>query len=154
MLSTDALKAAALFRDLSDPELAEVMRMGEVKTHPEDSVILEEGMRGGALHVILTGEVRITKDVSGAGEEALTILLPGDVFGEIEFFDGSPASARVAAHSTCDTFVLPHGQATRLMETHPAISAKFLWALGRTLAARLRDTNDRMAGVLSISREF
>jgi hypothetical protein len=40
------------------------------------------------------------------------------------------------------------------MQSRPGLSAKFLWAFGRTLAGRLRDTNQRMASLLAISRAF
>jgi hypothetical protein len=40
------------------------------------------------------------------------------------------------------------------MESRPDLSAKFLWAFARALAARLREANQRMASLLAISRVF
>ena len=40
------------------------------------------------------------------------------------------------------------------MRTRPELAAKFLWAFARTLAARLRESNQRMAGLFAISRTF
>jgi CRP-like cAMP-binding protein len=136
------LKTVPLFRELDDDELAQVLMVALVKRYPPGSVILTEGTSGGQLHIIHQGQVRISKVVPGVGEEALTILSPGDFFGEVEFFDGSPASA------------IPHREVEGLMQSRPELSAKFLWAFGRTLAVRLRDTNQRMASLLAISRAF
>ena len=107
-----------------------------------------------ALFAIEGPQVRISKLVPGLGEEALTILSPGDFFGEVEFFDGSPSSAAAIAHSDCETLSIPHQEITTLMRERPALSAKFLWAFARTLAGRLRDTNEKMTALLAISRAF
>jgi CRP-like cAMP-binding protein len=148
------LKTVALFRELDDDDLAQVLMSGLVKRHVEGSLILTEGASGGQLHVILEGEVRISKVVPGVGEEALAILGPGDFFGEVEFFDRAPASAQAIAHRDCEVLSIPHREVTALMESRPGIAAKFLWAFARTLSARLRDTNQKMASLLAISRDF
>jgi CRP/FNR family transcriptional regulator, cyclic AMP receptor protein len=148
------LKTVSLFRELDDDELTQVLMVGLVKRYPERAFILTEGSTGGQLHVIHQGKVRISKVVPGVGEEALTILGPGDFFGEVEFLDGSPASAHAIAHTECEILAIPHQEIKALMESRPELSAKFLWAFGQTLARRLRDSNQRMASLFAISREF
>src|SRR5437762_4517964 len=135
------LKTVPLFRELDDDELAQVLMVSLVKRYAPGSVILTEGAPGGQLHIIHQGQVRISKVVPGVGEEALTILGPTEFFGEVEFFDGSPASAHAIAHSECEVFTIPHDEVRALMETAPSLAAKFLWAFSRTLATRLRDSN-------------
>jgi CRP-like cAMP-binding protein len=148
------LKQVPLFKELDDEELAHVLMAGVVKRFIEGAVILREGEPGGQLFVIHTGQVRISKVVPGVGEEALSILSPAEFFGEVEFFDGSPASAQAIAHCPCEVLAVPHREMAGLMRTHPALAAKFLWAFSRTLATRLRETNQRMASLLAISRTF
>jgi CRP-like cAMP-binding protein len=148
------LKTVPLFRELDDDELAQVLMIGLVKRYPEGAQILAEGTLGGQLHVIHQGQVRISKVIPGAGEEALAILRPGEFFGEVEFFDGAPASANALAHTDCEVLSIPHREVTALMASRPALSAKFLWAFARTLAARLRETDQRMVTLFAITREF
>lgn len=150
----DFLKTVPLFHELDDDELAQVLMVGLVKRYPEGARILTEGAAGGQLHVIHQGQVRISKVIPGAGEEALAILQPGDFFGEVEFFDGSPASANAIAHSDCEVLSIPHREVASLMQSRPALSAKFLWAFARTLAARLRETDQRMVTLFAIARDF
>jgi len=150
----ELLRTVPLFRDLDDEELALVLMIGLVKRYPQGASILTEGAPGGRLHVIHEGQVRISKVVPGLGEEALTILGPGDVFGEVEFLDGSPASAHAIAHVDCEVLALPHREVEALMRTHPGLGAKFLWAFGRTLASRLRDANHKMATLFALSKAF
>ncbi len=85
--------------------------------------------------MITEGHVRISKVVPGVGEEALTILGPGEFFGEVEFFDGGPASAHAIAHADCEVLAIPHREMRGLLRSRPGLAAKFLWAFGRTLAA-------------------
>jgi CRP/FNR family transcriptional regulator, cyclic AMP receptor protein len=150
----EGLRRVALFQDLDDDELAHVLMVGMVRRYRQGAVILAEGTTGGQLHVIQHGRVRIGKVVPGVGEEALAILGPSEFFGEIEFFDGAAASAQAVAHEDCELLAIPHGEIRALMASRPEIGAKFLWAFARTLAGRLRETNQRMASVLAISRTF
>lgn len=148
------LRTIPLFRELDDDELAQILMVGLVKRYPEATAILTEGESGGRLHVITEGEVRISKNVPGVGEEALTILRPGDFFGEVQFFDGAPASAHAIAHSDCEVLSIPHAEVESLIRSRPGLAAKFFWAFGRTLAGRLRETNAKMATLLAISKTF
>jgi CRP-like cAMP-binding protein len=106
--------------------------VGLVKRYAAGAVILAEGTAGGRLQIVHEGQVRISKVVPGVGEEALAILRPGDFFGEMEFLDGSPASAQAIAHSDCEIFSVPHDEVEHLMVSRPEQSAKLLWALART----------------------
>jgi CRP-like cAMP-binding protein len=72
----------------------------------------------------------------------------------MEFFDGGPASAHAIAHTDCEVLALPHGEVVALMANRPGLTSKFFWAFGRTLASRLRETNQKMAALLAIARTF
>jgi CRP/FNR family cyclic AMP-dependent transcriptional regulator len=145
------LKTVPLFRDMDDDDLAHVLMAGLVRRYPEGALILKEGSEGAQLHVIHQGRVRIGKVVPGVGEEALTILGPGEYFGEVEFLDGGSASAQAVAHTECEILAIPHAEVMALM-ARPELANKFLWAFGRTLARRLRESNQRVVSLLALSR--
>jgi CRP/FNR family cyclic AMP-dependent transcriptional regulator len=151
-LIQEFLKSVPLFADLDDDDLAHLLMVGLVRRYRQGTAILSEGAPGGRLHVIHQGQVRISKVVPGIGEEALVILSPGEFFGEIEFLDGAPSSANAIAHSPCEIFTVPHEEIQGLMRSRPELSARFLWAFARTLAGRLRATNQKMATLLSLAR--
>lgn len=148
------LQSTALFADLDEVVLRKLLLVSLVRRFPARATILEEGVPGGALHLVHRGEVRISKLVPTGGEEALTLIGAGDFFGEVEFFDGGAASAHAIAHTDCEIVSVPHRELRRLMETRPELGEKLLWAFTRSFARRLRETNERLAGLLSISRDF
>ncbi len=148
------LKTVPIFRELDDDELAQVLMVGMVRRFPQGTTILREGEPGGWLYVITEGQVRISKVVPGVGEEALSILPSGDLFGEVEFFDGAPSSASAIAHTDCEVLSLPHKEMAGLLRSRTGLAAKFFWAFGRTLAGRLRESDKRMAALLAMSRPF
>ena len=150
----DFLRTVELFSDLTDDELAHVLMVAMVKRYRAGNAILTEGALGGHLHVIHQGSVRLSKHVPGAGEEALTILGPGEIFGEMEFFDGLAPSSHVIAHTDCAVLSIPHAEVRSLMDHRPELTGKILWALGRSLSRRVRESYRQMASLFAISREF
>ena len=148
------LKTVPVFEDLTDDDLTQILMVGRVRRFPTGTLIINEGSPGGQLHVIHEGQVRISKVVPNVGEEALTILQPGEFFGEVELFDGAPASAHAIAHTDCSVLAVPHGEMRDFIEKRPNLAAKFFWGFGLVLARRLRDSNDRMASLLAISKAF
>jgi CRP-like cAMP-binding protein len=145
------LRQVPLFAELDDDELAHVLMAGLVRRYPEGAVIIREGAEATQLHVIHEGRVRIGKVVPGVGEEALTILGPGEYFGEVELLDGGTASAQALAHTDCEVLAIPHSEVAALMG-RPELANKFLWAFSRTLARRLRESNHRIVSLFALSR--
>jgi CRP-like cAMP-binding protein len=150
----DFLRTVELFADLTDDELAHILMVGMVKRVRAGTAIVTEGMASGHVHVIHQGSARLSKFVPGAGEEALTILGPGEIFGETEFFDGVPPSAHVIAHTECVLLAIPHAEVRALIEHRPALTGKILGALGRALARRIRESHRQVASLFAISRDF
>ena len=83
MPDTNALlKNVAIFKDLDDSEIAEIAEVCREEKFVSGEYIFREGESGNRLYLICEGEVRISRDVPGSGEEALAILKPGALFGE------------------------------------------------------------------------
>src|SRR5665811_2631580 len=77
------LKNVAIFKDLDDSEFAEISEVCREEKFVSGEYIFREGESGNRLYLICEGEVRISRDVPGSGEEALAILKPGALFGEM-----------------------------------------------------------------------
>lgn len=153
-MSTEFLKAVELFEGLDDSQLADILLLGVVREYAKDDVIFEDGSPGDRFYVIYRGAVRISKIFDLVGEEALTVLRPGDFLGEMSFFEGEPRSARAVAHENAQLLEIKNEDLEKHLETHNDVARRFLWAFGRTLSRRVRETNEKFSALFAISRVF
>jgi CRP-like cAMP-binding protein len=66
------------------------------------------------------------------------VLEPGDLFGEVGFFDGLPRTADVVALEEGEALVLTQSAFQRLRLVHPRLALRFVLDLGRILGERFR----------------
>ncbi|HWC66042.1 MAG TPA: cyclic nucleotide-binding domain-containing protein, partial [Thermoanaerobaculia bacterium] len=116
------------------------------EAYPEGAVIFREGDEGHELSVVARGKVRISRRIVGGGEEALAILEPGGVFGEMAVFDTeSPVrSADAIAHPDCTLLTLDRAVIARLRRDAPEKAAALTAALCRLAARRIAETSERL----------
>jgi len=137
-------KRSVIFAALSDEEAATIMQLARVVNHPARHTVFQVGEAGDHLLVVMQGRVKVSL-ISPDGKEAiLSILEPGDVFGEMALLDGEPRSASVATMENCSFLVLWRRDFLPFLERNPQVALKLLAALSK----RLRSTND-MVGNLS-----
>jgi CRP-like cAMP-binding protein len=147
------LRRTPIFASLSDEELTQVLLLGRVMDFEPDKAIVSEGDAATAFYLVEKGAVRISK-MTPLGEEALAILREGAFFGEMGLLDDTPRSAHVFPHEgTVRLIEFRIGELRGLMERETGLACKMLWALCRTLSARLRDTNDRFQSLAAASCE-
>jgi len=127
--SAAALGLVPIFVDLSSRHLRRVGDLTEEVPYPAGAKVVEEGLPGEALFVILEGEARVTRQ-----GRSVARLRPGDVFGEISVLDGGRRTATVVARTPLLVLRLYRRDLTKLMQKEPQIAGRLL----RELARRLR----------------
>jgi CRP-like cAMP-binding protein len=147
------LAKVSFFDGLSHEALALIAEVTAEEAHATGTRIFQYGDLGDKLFVILEGKVRISREVPGAGEEALAVLGPGEVFGEMALLDEAPRSADARAHERCRLLVIPKDRFDDLLFLHKELAYEVLWGCVRILSARLRETNDKLT-LLSTSAKF
>lgn len=145
------IKQAAIFADLTDEELVHVAEICVEQTFKVNQTIFKEGEPGNRLYIIAEGEVRISRDVPGSGEEALTVLKKGACFGEMSVFDRSERSTDAIANLTCTLLTITRSDFEIMLDFNRDIAYKILWSVVRLLSARLRITNDNLRSFLAMS---
>jgi CRP/FNR family cyclic AMP-dependent transcriptional regulator len=143
-MDTALLKRISLFEGLNSPQLARVAAITAERQYQAGDRIFKEGEKGDDFFLILEGRVRISKMLAGIGEEALAILDAGSYFGEMAMVDNTPRSADAIAHSSCSLGIIQCEALESLMFTDKDIAYTVLWTFVRTLAVRLRDTNEKI----------
>ena len=150
-MDVNLLKQAAVFHDLDEGELARVAEICREQTFASGTPIFKEGEPGNRLFLISQGEVRISRNIPGSGEEALAVLKPGACFGEMSVFDRSQRSTDAIANDevTCITISRPDFEL--LLDFNRDIAYKVLWGVVRLLSNRLRAANDNLRSLLAMS---
>ena len=145
------LKNVAIFKDLDDSELAEIAEICSEEKFVSGEYIFREGEHGNRLYLICDGEVRISRDVPGSGEEALAILKPGALFGEMAVFDRSERSTHAISNGGTTALTITRPDFEMALDFNREIAYKVLWAVTRVLSGRLRNTNDSLRSFLAMS---
>lgn len=145
------LRQVTLFAGLDEAELAKVSEISrEQRFHPGQT-IFKEGEPGNRLFLILEGDVRISRDIPGSGEEALAILKPGACFGEMAVFDRSERSTDAISNGGCRLLTISRADLEVVLDLDPDLAGKVLRNMVRLLSVRLRATNDNLRSILAMS---
>lgn len=149
----EALGRIHLFGGINEEGLRLIASIAREESYRGGEVIFKEASTGGELYLILEGKVRISRDVSGMGEEALAVLSPGDAFGEMSLIDDFPRSADARVHERCRLLVLEKDAMEDLLFLQKDLAYEILWNFVKILSSRLRETNDKMT-FLSVTGKF
>src|SRR6185295_8781079 len=149
----DQLARVPFFDGLTRRALSLIAHVTTEEVHALGTRIFQFGDPGDKLFIILEGKVRISREVSGMGEEALAVLGPGEVFGEMALLDESTRSADARAHERCRLLVISKDAFDDLLFLHKDLAYEVLWSCVRILASRLRETNEKLT-FLSTSGKF
>lgn len=149
----EQLQKVELFSSLKLEALERIARVASEEHHARGTKVFEHGDAGDKLYLILEGKIRISREVPGMGEEALAILGPGQVFGEMALLDEAPRSADARAHESCRVLTIHKDGFDDLLFMDKDLAYEVLWATVRMLVGRLRETTDKLT-FLSISGKF
>ncbi len=149
----DQLAKVPFFDGLTREGLALIAQVTTEEAHALGARIFQHGDPGDRLFIVLEGKVRISREIAGMGEEALAVLGPGQVFGEMALLDEVPRSADARAHERCRLLVIAKDAFDDLLFVHKDLAYEVLWSCVKMLSARLRETNDKLT-FLSTSGKF
>ena len=145
------IKKSAIFADLEDNELERVAEICNEQQFKFGKTIFKEDEPGNRLFIIADGEVRISRNVPGSGEEALAVLKPGACFGEMAVIDRSSRSTDAIANTDCTLLTITRSDFEMLLDFDRDLGYKVLWSTVRLLSSRLRVTNDNLRSFLAMS---
>ena len=109
----------------SAAELAEISKRGIAREFRARTVLVTEGERTDALYIILEGRVRAYVSDANGREAVLSVMGPGEYFGELAY-DRGPRSASVTTLEPCRLLVVPHADFASFVESNPAFARHFV----------------------------
>ena len=132
---------------LSNLEINFLTTLSKEERYAGGQAIFHEGEPAETMYVVLDGKVRISKNIPGAGEEALSFLERGAFFGEMALIERQARSATAVAHGG-DAIVLgiPREVLRGLLDIRKVSSTRLLRLLCEILARRLNELDDKLVG--------
>jgi len=140
--SPTLLERHPLLVHLSQDQLAQMGRIGEIESFNPGEDIVVEGSLGDALFLILSGQVAVHR-----GPQTFATLSANEFFGEMSLVEPAPRSATVTAMSATFLFRLPHAALRQLISEDPGAASVLLVQVVRTLSDRLRRANAMLSSV-------
>jgi CRP/FNR family cyclic AMP-dependent transcriptional regulator len=150
-MDLDLIRKAAIFAELTDDEAEKIAEICQTQEFKFGQNVFKEGDKGNRLYIISEGEVRISRQMPGSGEEALTVLKAGACFGEMAVFDRSERSTDAIANVDCTLLTITRSDFEMLLDFDRDLAYKVLWSVTRLLSERLRITNDNLKSFLAMS---
>ncbi|MDP3113461.1 MAG: ATP-binding protein [Candidatus Cloacimonadaceae bacterium] len=139
--------SSGIFCGLSETEVnnfaKDLKRIWYLKGDP----IIMENTEGNNFYYICRGKVEINKGLDNAETPfaQLSVLYPGDFFGEMSIINDEPRSATAIALEDVELLEIPRDIFVNISFTHPIV----MFNLIRTISCRLRDTNDKFVELMN-----
>src|ERR1041384_6794001 len=101
-VSTAVLKAVPLFSSFPEDALRTLTSMVARKSVSRSTTVMTGGDPTDSLYIVLSGRLKVMMSDAEGKEVILTILGPGEFFGEMGLIDDEPRSATVVAIEPCE----------------------------------------------------
>jgi CRP/FNR family cyclic AMP-dependent transcriptional regulator len=144
-VSTAVLKAVPLFASFPDEQLRMLTTMVTRRSAPRGTTIMAGGDATDSLYIVLSGRLKVMMSDSEGKEVILTILGPGEFFGEMGLIDDEPRSASVVTIEPCELLSIAKRDFKRCLAENFEMTMEVM----RGLVRRLREA-DRKIGSLAL----
>jgi CRP/FNR family cyclic AMP-dependent transcriptional regulator len=145
MVSTAVLKAVPLFSSFPEDQLRMLASVVTRKSVTRSTTVMAGGDPTDSLYIVLSGRLKVMMSDADGKEVILSILGPGEFFGEMGLIDDAPRSASVVAIEACELLSI----AKRDFKKCLSDNFEMTMAVMRGLVRRLRDA-DRKIGSLAL----
>ncbi len=145
IVSTTVLKAVPLFSSLPDEQLRMLIPVVARKAVARSTSVITGGDTTDSLYIVISGRLKVMMSDAEGKEVILTILGPGEYFGEMGLIDDAPRSASVIAIEACELLYISKRDFKKCL----ADNADMAMAVMRGLVRRLREA-DRKIGSLAL----
>src|SRR2546430_10951616 len=140
-VSTAVLKAVPLFTSFPEDQLRVLTTMVTRRSASRSTTIMAGGDATDSLYIVLSGRLKVMMSDSDGKEVILSILGPGEFFGEMGLIDDEPRSASVVTIEPCELLSISKRDFKKCLQENFEMSM----ARMRRLVRRLREA-DRKIG--------
>jgi CRP-like cAMP-binding protein len=140
----EVVRRAPLFTALDDAAAASLRASMDTVKIAKGSILFKEGDDGEHLYVIIEGKLKLGTSSGDGRENLLSILGPGEMFGELSLFDPGPRTSTATAVTDSKLLSLGHEKVIPWLKQNPEVSLQLLTRLSQ----RLRRTNEAVGDLV------
>jgi CRP/FNR family cyclic AMP-dependent transcriptional regulator len=144
-VSIALLKSVPLFSTFPEEQLRMLVTVVTRRSAPRGSLIMAAGDPTDSLYLVISGRLKVMMGDSEGKEVILSIIGPGEFFGEMGLIDDSPRSASVVSMEPCELLSLSRRDFKKCL----AENFDMAMAVMKGLVRRLREA-DRKIGSLAL----
>lgn len=134
-MQTELFRKFSLFSELDDKELGAIAALAKPRKYAKDEAVFHADEPGDVFCLIQSGAVKVTM-ISPEGKEIiLSMLGPGDFFGEMALLDDHPRSATVVATEPLEVLTIFRNDFLQILAESFSITRKILAELSKRLRA-------------------
>ena len=140
----EVVRRAPLFTALDEAAALSLRASMDSVKIAKGSILFKEGDDGEHLYVIIDGKLKLGTSSGDGRENLLSILGPGEMFGELSLFDPGPRTSTATAVTEAKLLSLSHEKVIPWLKQNPEVSLQLLTRLSQ----RLRRTNEAVGDLV------
>lgn len=131
------LRNVPLFAILPEEQLQRLASTVVRRSFAKHNVIMSAGDQTDSLYIIISGSVKVQVSDDDGHEVILTVLGPGEFFGEMGLLDDHPRSASIVTNESSEMICLPKNDFKKCLADNIDLTMYIM----RSLVKRLRDAD-------------
>ncbi len=140
----EVVRRAPLFTALDEEAAVSLRSSMDTVMIAKGGILFKEGDDGEHLYVIIDGKLKLGTSSGDGRENLLSILGPGEMFGELSLFDPGPRTSTATAVTDARLLSLSHEKVIPWLKQNPEVSLQLLTRLSQ----RLRRTNEAVGDLV------
>jgi len=129
-----------LFSELAPADTRVLTEHCTTRTYPGNTILITEGDETDSLYVIAEGQVKAYASDEHGKEVILSMMGPGEYFGELALVDDAPRSASIMTLTSCKLMIITKRDFQSCLAEHPEMS----YSLIRALTRQVRHLTERV----------
>ena len=143
-----ALKQQSLFSDIDSEGLEKLSKIVEKLSLKKGEQLFKEKDDTRGVFLLHSGKVEISRVTADGWRQTLTVVTPGDFFGELSILEKRHHVASAVAVEDAELFLIPKEEFDRLMEQDTKLACYILKKIAMEMSKKLRRTTDKFLSAL------
>jgi CRP-like cAMP-binding protein len=143
-----ALKQQSLFSDIDGEGLERLSKIVKKVTLKKGEYLFKEKDDTRGVYLLHSGKVEISRVTADGWRQTLTVVTPGDFFGELSILEKRSHVASAVAVEDSELFLIPREEFERLMDEDLKLACYILKKIALEMSKKLRRTTDKFLSAL------